>query len=132
VTTAQLLATNIQEMTANIAFKDPYYANTTWGAESMETLSSYNDVDDFDGMTFNPPLDSTRATLPELSKYTQVVTVMPVDPNRPGNNTDTAKPEIGKGTYTGAVRVRVSVLYRAHPKEVPVEVLRSAWVKLDN
>ena len=51
---------------------------------------------------------------------------------RPVNNTDTAKPEIGKGTYTGAVRVRVSVLYRQRPTDVPVEVLRSAWVRLDN
>ena len=56
---------------------------------------------------------------------------MPVDPNRPGNNTDTVKPEIGKGTYTGAVRVRVSVLFRARPTEQPVEVLRAAWVQLD-
>jgi len=132
VTTAQLLCTNIQELTANLAFKDPFYSATTWGAESMESLANFNDVDDFDGMTFNPPLDSTRAALPQLSKYTQVVTVMPVDPNRPGNNTDTLKPEIGKGTYTGAVRVRVSVLYRQRPTDVPVEVLRSAWVRLDN
>ena len=132
VTTAQLLCSNIQEMTANMAFKDPFYAATTWGAESAETLTSYNDVDDFDGLSFNPPLDSTRSAIPQLSRYTQVVTVMPVDPNRPGNNTDVVKPEIGKGTYTGAVRVRVSVLFRARPTEQPVEVLRSAWVQLDN
>ena len=132
VTTAQLLCTNIQELTASLAFKDPYYAATTWGAESAEALNSYNDVDDFDGQSFNPPVDSTRGAIPQLARYTQVVTVMPVDPNRPGNNTDTVKPEIGKGTYTGAVRVRVSVLYRARPTEAPVEVLRSAWVRLDN
>lgn len=132
ITTAQLLATNVQEMTANLAFKDPFYSASTWGVEPMESLTSYNDVDDFDGLSFNPPLDSTRAGIPELARYTQVVTVMPVDPNRPGNNTDAAKPEIGKGTYTGAVRVRVSVLYRARPTEAPVEVMRSAWVRLDN
>jgi type II secretory pathway pseudopilin PulG len=132
VTTAQLLATNIQELMANLAFKDPHYSTTTWGAEAGESLMSYNDIDDFDGLSFNPPLDSTRAAIPQLARYTQVVTVMPVDPNRPGNNTDTVKPEIGKGTYTGAVRVRVAVLYRANAKDLPVEVLRSAWVRLDN
>jgi hypothetical protein len=132
VTTAQLLCTNIQELTASLPFKDPHYATTSWGAEAGESLANYNDIDDFDGLTFNPPLDSTRAAITQLSKYTQVVSVMPVDPNRPGNNTDAAKPEIGKGTYTGAVRIRVSVLYRAKPNEVPVEVLRSAWVRLDN
>jgi prepilin-type N-terminal cleavage/methylation domain-containing protein len=132
VTTAQLLCTNIQELTAGLAFKDPYYASTTWGAESGESLVQYNDIDDLDGLTFNPPIDSTRTPIPELSKYSQVVTVMPVDPNRPGNNTDTVKPEIGKGTYTGAVRIRVIVLYRGRPNEVPVEVMRSAWIRLDN
>ena len=132
VTTAQLLCTNIQELSAGLAFKDPYYSSTTWGAESGESLSQYNDVDDLDGLSFNPPIDSMRFPVTELSKYTQVVTVMPVDPNRPGNNNDTAKPEIGKGTYTGAVRIRVSVLYRNSTKEVPVEVLRSSWVRLDN
>ena len=132
VTTAQLLVSNIQEMTANVAFKDPYYATSTWGAEQLESLATYNDIDDFDGLTFNPPLDSTRTAIPELARYTQVVTVMPVDPNRPGNNTDTSKPEIGKGTYTGGARLRVIVLFRARPTEVPVEVLRSTWVRLDN
>ena len=132
LTTAQMLCTNIQELTANMAFKDPFYAATTWGGEAGETITNFNDLDDFDGVTFNPPRDSTRAVIPELSKYTQVVTVMPVDPNRPGNNTNPAKPEIGKGTYTGGVRMRVIVLYRAQPNEVPAEVLRSTWVRLDN
>jgi hypothetical protein len=132
LTTAQMLVTNIQELTANLAFKDPYYAATTWGGEGGETITNFNDLDDFDGVTFNPPRDSTRAVIPELSKYTQVVTVMPIDPNRPGNNTDPAKPEIGKGTYTGGVRMRVIVLYREHANEVPAEVMRSTWVRLDN
>ena len=131
-TTAQLLCMNVQEMTANLAFKDPFYAATTWGAEAGETITNFNDLDDFDGQTFNPPRDSTRAVIPELAKYTQLVTVMPVDPNRPGNNTDPAKPEIGKGTYTGSVRMRCIILYRAHPTEAPVEVLRSTWVRMDN
>jgi hypothetical protein len=55
-----------------------------------------------------------------------------VDTNRLGNNTDPAKPEIGKGTYTGGVRVRVSILYKGRPTEPAVEVMRGAWVRLDN
>ena len=132
VTTAQMLCANIQEMTTNLAFKDPFYATSTWGAEPAESIMSFNDVDDFDGLSFNPPIDSTRAAIPQLAKYTQVVTVMPIDPNRPGNNTDPAKPEIGKGTYSGGVRVRVSVLYRNRPTEAPQEVMRATWVRLDN
>ena len=37
VTTAQLLCTNIQELSAGLAFKDPYYASTNWGPEAAET-----------------------------------------------------------------------------------------------
>ena len=132
ITTAQMLAGNIQEMMVSLNFKDPFYATTTWFAEPGETLTTFNDLDDFDGLTFSPPLDSTRAQIPELAKYGQVITVMPVDPNRPGNNTNEAVPEIGKGVYTGGVRVRVTITHRANPAEAPVEVLRSTWVRLDN
>jgi prepilin-type N-terminal cleavage/methylation domain-containing protein len=132
LTTAQMLSANIQEMMGGLAFKDPYYSTTTWGAESGEALTTFNDVDDFDGLSYSPPIDSTRVPIPELAKYTQVITVMPVDPNRPGNNNDTTKPEIGKGVYTGGLRVRVSIMYRSNPAAPPVEVLRSAWVRMDN
>ena len=132
ITTAQMLAANVQEMMVGLDFKDPYYSTTTWFAEPGETLATFNDLDDFDGQTFSPPLDSMRARIPELAKYGQVITVMPVDPNRPGNNTNEALPEIGKGTYTGGLRVRVTITHRASPAEAPVEVLRSTWVRLDN
>jgi hypothetical protein len=131
VTTAQMLTTSIQEMTTGLAFKDPFYATTNFGIELGETPATFNDLDDFDGFTSSPPVDATRTPIPELSQYTQVVTVMPVDPNRPGNNNDETKPEIGKGTYTGGLRVRVIIKYQARPSEAPVEVLRQSWVRMD-
>src|SRR5215218_4377294 len=45
LTTAQMLSANIQEMMGGLAFKDPYYSTTTWGAESGEALTTFNDVD---------------------------------------------------------------------------------------
>src|SRR5687768_13643245 len=81
MTTAQMLAANVQEMMTGLAFKDPFYATSTWFAEPGETELTWNDLDDFDGAIFTPPLDSMRVKIPELSKYTQVITVMPVDPN---------------------------------------------------
>jgi hypothetical protein len=131
ITTAQMLAANVQEMMGNLAFKDPFYTAPSWGPEAGESTTTLNDIDDFDGQLFSPPRDSTRATIPELSKYMQVITVMPVDPNRPGNNNDETKPEIGKGTYTGGLRVRVIIKYQARPSEAPVEVLRQSWVRMD-
>jgi len=131
MTTAQMLTTSIQELTTGLAFKDPYYATSTIGPEAGETLATYNDVDDFDGFSACPPLDATRSPIPELSQYTQVVQVMPIDPNRPGANYDIKAPEIPKTTYTGAVRVRVLIQYRRTPTDPPIEVLRSSWVRLD-
>jgi hypothetical protein len=132
VTTAQMLTTSIQEMTTGLAFKDPFYATTSFGIELGETPATFNDCDDFDGFTSSPPVDATRTPIPELSQYTQVVTVMPVDPNRPGANADEKNPEIPKLTYTGALRMRVTILFRRTPKDPPSEILRTAWVRLDD
>jgi hypothetical protein len=132
VTTAQMLTTSIQELTTGMSFKDPFYATTTFGFEPGESKATYNDLDDYDGFSSCPPIDASRTAIPELSQYTQIVTVMPVDPNRPGNNHDVLNPDIAKTTYTGAVRVRVVIEYRRAPSDPPMEVLRSAWVRLDD
>ena len=132
VTTAQMLTTNVQELTTGLAFKDPYYATARIGAEPGESRATYNDVDDFDGFVSCPPIDATRAPIPELGQYTQYVQVMAIDPNRPGANHNYQNPELPLGTYTGAVRVRVVIEYRRSPSDQPVEVLRSSWVRLDD
>jgi type II secretory pathway pseudopilin PulG len=132
MTTAQMLTTSIQELTTGLAFKDPYYATGGIAIEPGETLARFNDVDDFDGFVSSPPIDATRAPIPELSQYTQKVEVMAIDPNRPGANYDTKAPQIQKTVYTGAVRVRVIIEYRRSPTDPPVEVLRSSWVRLDD
>ena len=132
ITTAQMLVSNVQEMMGGLFFRDPYNPTNPFGPDLGESELTWNDFDDFDGASFNPPKDSMRATIPELAKYAQIVTVTPVDPNRPGNNTDETKLEIGKGVYTGALRVRVIVKYRARPTEAFVEVLNTSWIRLDN
>jgi Tfp pilus assembly protein PilV len=132
MTTAQMLTTSIQELTTGMSFKDPFYATMTFGFEAGESPATYNDLDDYDGFSSCPPVDASRTPIPELSQYTQTVTVMTVDPNRPGNNYDIANPDFPKGTYTGAVRIRVVIEYRRAPSDPPTEVLRSAWVRLDD
>ena len=130
-TTAMLLAGHIQEMMEGLPFCDPQTGRATFGPEKGETLAFFNDIDDFDNQTFNPPIDSTRTSVPALSQYTQVVTIMPVYPNQPSSNIDEAKPEIPKTAYTGAVRVRVKVLYRLRPTDPPQEVYRAQCIRLD-
>lgn len=129
-TTAMFLVGNIQETMESLPIVDPVVGSSHFGPEPGESLATYNDVDDFDGSSFNPPIDATRHTLPQLSQYTQVVTVMPVYVNQLNANTDESAPSIAKGTYTGAVRVRVKILYKRTPGSPASEVYRASWIRL--
>jgi len=129
-TTAMLLASHIQESMAGLPIVDPSYANTYFGPEPGETLLNYNDVDDFDGSSFNPPIDSTRTRIPLMAQYTQVVTVVPVFANKLNSNLIPSALELPKSTYTGAVRVQVRIMYQRTPTVTPVEVYRSSWLRL--
>jgi len=81
LTTGLTLANNVREMMQSLSFTDPVQA-THWGPETGETLATYNDVDDFDGATFSPPLDARRQSLSGFSAWTQHVDVYTCDPNR--------------------------------------------------
>lgn len=132
MTTAMLLAAHVREAMVQMPFNDPISGRSNFGYEAGETLNSFDDVDDFDGQTFNPPIDSLRQAITSMSQYSQVVSVVPVFPNKLNSNTNDSAPEISKTTYTGAVRVRVRVLYRAKSTDTPAEVYRASWVRLDN
>jgi len=131
MTTALMLAQNIRELTQTLAFNDPASGRSVFGAETGETLASYDDVDDLDGHTFSPPIDATRTAIPELAQYSQVVSIMPVYPNALRVNTNETSPDIPKTTYTGALRVRVRILYRAAPGDVPETVYTASWIRFD-
>ena len=132
MTTAMLLCSHVREAMVGLTFNDPISGETNFGFESGETLVSFDDVDDFDGQTFNPPIDSLRSTITSMGQYTQVVSVFPVFPNKLNSNLNELAPEIPKTTYTGAVRVRVRVLYKANAADPAQEVYRASWTRLDN
>ena len=132
MTTAMLLAGHIREAMVQMPFNDPISGRSNFGYEAGETLNSFDDVDDFDGQTFNPPIDSLRQSITSMGQYSQVVSVVPVFPNKLNSNANDTAPEIAKTTYTGAVRVRVRVLYQAKSTDSPAEVYRASWVRLDN
>jgi hypothetical protein len=131
MSTAVLLANNIQEALGGLSFSDPGTTTAVFGAEAGEVLATYEDVDDFDGLTFNPPINSQRQTINELNQYSQVVSVWPVYPNKLSVNSNEASPDVAKTTYTGAVRIRTRILYQATPNDVPREVYRASWVRMD-
>lgn len=130
-TVAILLASNVQEAMANVPFNDPVWGRATYGAETGETLATWNDLDDFDGATLNPPIDSLRTQLAEMSQYQQVISVVPVYPTQLSSNTSDASPAIPKTTYTGAARVRVRIMYRPTTSDIWQEVYRCSWIRLD-
>jgi prepilin-type N-terminal cleavage/methylation domain-containing protein len=129
-TTAMLLATNIQETMAGLTLVDPAYGVTYFGPEPGQTLASYDDVDDFNGQTFNPPIDSSRKPIAELSQYSQVVSVWPVYANKLSSNTNPSSPDFPQTTYTGAARVLVRIMYQKTPSAVANEVYRTSWVRV--
>jgi type II secretory pathway pseudopilin PulG len=75
------LANNIHEMTLNLYFADPVHP-ANWGLEAGETLATADDLDDFDGAVFSPPIDARRQPLANFANWSQSVTVQSVDPNR--------------------------------------------------
>src|SRR5712691_4452668 len=92
MTTAMNLANNIKEITVGMRFRDPAAPNV-WGTKSGG-VAAYNGIMDFDGDTFQPPLDCRRQKLDVYSTWAQKVTVStvgedfltsvrPNDPNEP-------------------------------------------------
>ncbi|MEA2709681.1 MAG: hypothetical protein QOF78_2282 [Phycisphaerales bacterium] len=129
--TAMLLAGHVQETMAGLSFNDPARGLATFGAEPGQTLTGYDDIDDFDGQSFNPPIDALRRRVPALSQFTQNVIVMPVYATQLSANNNPAAPAIPRTAYTGAARVTVRILYRARTVDAPVEIYRASWIRVD-
>lgn len=83
LSTAEFLVEQIRELTTLLPLVDP--GVTTWnslGPETGETLTIYDDVDDFDGFSstsLGGPIDAGRNTLTVLSAFSQTVTVEKVN-----------------------------------------------------
>ena len=79
LTTASHLAGNVREMMLDVRFKESP-STSTWGAEPDETaVAHYDDVDDFDGKTFSPPLDVRREPLLNYTGWSQSIQIDSVD-----------------------------------------------------
>jgi prepilin-type N-terminal cleavage/methylation domain-containing protein len=82
LTNAMHLAGNVRECMAGVSFSDPTVAEG-WGPEAGEgSVLAYDDVDDFDGSTFDPPINARRIALgSRYSGWSQSVQVQSVDPD---------------------------------------------------
>lgn len=80
LSTAEFLIEEIRELTASLPVIDPENGTNVFGPESGEgTVAAYDDVDDFDGASFSPPIDIHRNPLHEFATFTQRITVENVD-----------------------------------------------------
>lgn len=114
--TAEFLAEQIREMTATLSVVEPGASSPTWGPEPLETtLTAYDDLDDFDGLTFSPPIGANKGVLNEFSAFSQQVTVQNVS----ASNLDQVVADLS----SPFVRVTVSVLMNGRP------IVSASWVR---
>ncbi len=74
LSTAEFLLGEIRELTALLPLADPG-GGLTFGPEGGETLATYNDLDDFDGAVFSPPISADRTVLNDSAAFSQHITV---------------------------------------------------------
>ena len=83
LSTAEFLIEEIRELTACLEVADPEDGRSVWGIESDESgVASYDDLDDFDGASFSPPIDVSCSQLSDFSAFTQQITVENVFPGQ--------------------------------------------------
>jgi len=74
---AEFLVEQIKELTTLLPVIDQQTGAATFGPEEA-ALADYDDLDDFDGANFSPPISADRQTLSELAAFSQQVTVQNV------------------------------------------------------
>ncbi len=75
LSTAEFLIEQIRELTVLLPVIDPQTGTDVFGPEDGETLANYDDLDDFDGTSFSPPISADRATLNNFAAFSQQITV---------------------------------------------------------
>ena len=82
LSTAEFLVEQIRELTAGLPVADEDVTTwTTLGPEAGEpNLVDYDDVDDFNGSSFSPPINAGKAVLTDFTAFRQRVTVQFLDP----------------------------------------------------
>jgi len=114
LSTAEFLIEQIKELTLPLDVVDPNTTTTTFGPEEAG-LADYDDLDDFDGSTFCPPIDALRASLTDFDAYSQQITVENINPS------DFEQTVANHGSYF--VRVTVTILLNSQ------QISSSSWIR---
>ncbi len=126
------LANEVRELMLSLPLHDPITGVETLGPEAGEQdVSSYDDVDDFagvvvsgvgNGMTFSPPVNALRQTIPDLPGWSQHVDVENVLED---NISTTFTQPLGT---TDMVRVTVTVNYQSPQAASPMVMASLVFV----
>lgn len=128
MSTAMTLASNIQELMAKLQYVDPKDPGKKFGPQAGETLTGpapFDDILDFRGQVFSPPIDAARIAHPELSSYTQAVDIVPVNPLKLTQELSVPTSPPTDGYQYDAVRITVRILYGP----TNTEVYRLSWLR---
>jgi len=118
LSTAEFLIEQIRELTMLLPVVDPETPESgvdVFGPEPDETLVTYDDLNDFDGLTFSPPIDVDRNVLGNFTAFHQVVTVENVN----ASNFE----QIVADHASSFVRVSVSVFLNSK------EISSTSWLR---
>lgn len=74
LSTAEFIIEQIRELTTPLSVVDPQSGTGTFGPEEA-TLAGYDDLDDFDGANFSPPISADRTVLNAFPAFRQRITV---------------------------------------------------------
>ncbi|MHC4462679.1 MAG: type IV pilus modification PilV family protein [Planctomycetota bacterium] len=74
LSTAEFFLEQIRELTALLPVIDPNTGDSMFGPEEA-TLAEYDDLDDFDGLSFFPPITADREALNDFASFGQQITV---------------------------------------------------------
>ena len=75
LSTAEFLLGEIRELTTLLPVVDPETGVSTFGPETGEALADFDDLDDFDGAVFSPPINADRVVVSNSAAFSQQTTV---------------------------------------------------------
>ena len=116
ISTAEFLIEQIRELTVLLPIVDPQTQMSTFGPEAGETyLIGYDDLDDFDGANFSPPISAEKQTLNDFAAFRQQITV---------ENVNSSNFEQVVADHTSSfVKVTVKILLNSKP------ISSASWIR---
>jgi hypothetical protein len=113
LSTAEFLIEQVRELTAVLPVVDPN--DTVLFGPEEATLAEYDDLDDFDGASFSPPINARREVLSDFPTFTQEIAVVKVE--------GTDLEQVTSDSQYRFVRVTVKVLLNSN------EISSTSWIR---